>query len=180
MYLLGTVMSRNDIDHSVPTTAEALDDNQLFWQVLDYITANYNFWVAIILMMVGFYAVIHSRNLIKKLMGIAIFQTSVLLMYISASNVSGGHVPILQDGVTLYNNPLPHVLMLTAIVVGVATLAVGLALAVRIKQAYGTVEEDEVLAADIDHLHKRREEEKQEHYVSSTAAESATQGVTSK
>jgi multicomponent Na+:H+ antiporter subunit C len=83
-------------------------------------------------------------------MGMNIFQVSVIMLYVSMGKVSGGTPPILIEGApdTLYSNPLPHVLMLTAIVVGVATTAVGLALAVRIKEAYGTVEEDEIVAAD--------------------------------
>lgn len=115
----------------------------------DFISANiishYNYWVSIILMMVGFYAVINSGNFVKKLMGLAIFQTSVLLFFISIAYVRGGYFPILDKDATLYMNPLPHVLMLTAIVVGIAVLAVGLSIVVQIKKAYGTVEEDEVL-----------------------------------
>lgn len=113
-----------------------------------YILSNYNYWVSIILMMIGFYAVINSHNLIKKIIGLSIFQTSVLLLYISASFVEGAHIPILVDGISFYVNPLPHVLMLTAIVVGIATQAVGLALIVRIKEEYGSVEEDAILIAD--------------------------------
>lgn len=84
----------------------------------------------------------------KKLVGLAIFQSSVYLLYIVPGKLVGGTSPIVDQGDRLYSNPLPHVLILTAIVVGVATLAVGLALAVRIREAYGTVEEDEILAAD--------------------------------
>ncbi len=112
---------------------------------MDYILSGYNYWMAIIIMLVGFYAVITSGNLVKKLIGLAIFQTSVLLLYISAGMVRGAHFPILAEGVSEYVNPLPHVLMLTAIVVGVATLAVGLALVVRIKEEYGSIEESELL-----------------------------------
>jgi multicomponent Na+:H+ antiporter subunit C len=108
----------------------------------------YNYWLCILLMGVGLYAVISAGNLVKKLIGLTIFQTSVLLFYISIGYVEGARFPIIQPGVAFYINPLPHVLMLTAIVVGVATFAVGLALAVRIKESYGTVEEDEILAAD--------------------------------
>jgi len=93
--------------------------------------------------MAGFYTVISANNLVKKVVGLNIFQTSVFMLYISMGKVDGGTAPIVADGVSLYSNPLPHVLILTAIVVGVATTAVGLSLIVRIKQAYGTVEENE-------------------------------------
>jgi multicomponent Na+:H+ antiporter subunit C len=108
----------------------------------------YNDFIAIFLMMAGFYVVISQGNLIKKLVGLGLFQTSVFIFYISMGKVAGGHAPILTDGVTTYSNPLPHVLILTAIVVGVATTAVGLALVVRIQEAYGSVEEDEIQAQD--------------------------------
>ncbi len=108
----------------------------------------YNYWIAIFLMMTGFYNVIASGNLIKKLIGLSIFQTSVFLLYISMGKVEGGTAPIVNTSITIYSNPLPHVLILTAIVVGVATTAVGLALVVRIKEAYGTIEEDELLAQE--------------------------------
>lgn len=107
--------------------------------ILDY----YNYWVVVFLMMAGFYIVISANNLVKKVVGLNIFQTSVFMLYISMGKVSGGTAPILVEGVTQYSNPLPHVLILTAIVVGVATTAVGLSLIVRIKDAYGTVEENE-------------------------------------
>ena len=94
-------------------------------------------------MMTGFYIVISANNLVKKIVGLNIFQTSVFILYISMGKVSGGTAPIVVEGATQYSNPLPHVLILTAIVVGVATTAVGLSLVVRIKQAYGTVEENE-------------------------------------
>jgi multicomponent Na+:H+ antiporter subunit C len=105
---------------------------------------HYNYIVVVVLMMLGFYTVIARDNLVKKLIGLGIFQVSVFMLYISIGYVSGGSVPILTEGVTLYSNPLPHVLILTAIVVGVATLALGLALVVRIREAFGTVEEDEI------------------------------------
>lgn len=108
----------------------------------------YNYWIVTFLMCVGFYSVITSGNLAKKLIGMAVFQTSVLLFYISMAKVHDSAVPILQEGVERYSNPLPHVLMLTAIVVGVAVLAVGLALVVRIKEEYNTIEEDEILTKD--------------------------------
>lgn len=109
----------------------------------------YNYWLVIILMMTGFYVVIAHGNLVKKLVGLTLFQTSVFIFYISMGKVDDGHVPILEPGVSIYSNPLPHVLILTAIVVGVATTAVGLALVVRIREAYGTVEEDEIQASDV-------------------------------
>ncbi|TNC81197.1 MAG: Na+/H+ antiporter subunit C [Oleiphilus sp.] len=107
--------------------------------IIDY----YNYWIVVFLMMTGFYIVISANNLVKKIVGLNIFQTSVFMLYITMGKVSGGTAPIVAEGVTLYSNPLPHVLILTAIVVGVATTAVGLSLIVRIKRAYGTVEENE-------------------------------------
>ncbi|MDH3208401.1 MAG: cation:proton antiporter subunit C [Gemmatimonadota bacterium] len=108
----------------------------------------FNYWAVIVLMMVGFYTLIARGNLVKKLIGLNIFQTAVIMMYVSFGKVTGGTAPILVEGEAaegvLYSNPIPHVLMLTAIVVGVATLALGLSLVVRIKEAYGTIEEDEM------------------------------------
>ena len=108
----------------------------------------YNYWVVVMLMMTGFYVVISRGNLVKKIVGLNIFQTSVFILYISMGKVEGGTAPIYLEGATVYSNPLPHVLILTAIVVGVATTALGLALIVRIREAYGTVEEDEIHAQD--------------------------------
>lgn len=104
----------------------------------------YNYWVVVVLMMIGFYVVVASGNLVKKIVGLNIFQTSVFILYISMGKIEGGTAPIIEEGWTVYSNPLPHVLILTAIVVGVATTALGLALIVRIKEAYGTVEEYEI------------------------------------
>jgi multicomponent Na+:H+ antiporter subunit C len=104
----------------------------------------YNYWIVIVLMMIGFYIVISRGNLIKKVIGLNIFQTSVFLLYISMGKVEGGTAPIVVEGTEIYSNPLPSVLILTAIVVGVATTAVALALVVRIREAYGTVEEEEI------------------------------------
>lgn len=115
---------------------------------MDFVIGHYNYWIAIFLMMVGFYTVISRGNLIKKIVGLNIFQVSVFFLYISMSTVQGGAAPIITAGVKLYSNPLPHVLILTAIVVGVATTALGLALVVRIKEAYGTIEEDEIHELD--------------------------------
>jgi multicomponent Na+:H+ antiporter subunit C len=109
----------------------------------------YNYWVFVVLMMIGFYIVIAQGNLIKKIVGLNIFQTSVFVFYISLAKREGGTAPIYVEGITAYTNPLPHVLILTAIVVGVALTAVGLALAVRIHEEYGTSEEDEIHARDM-------------------------------
>ncbi len=144
---------------------------------LDLFVSHYNYWVVIFLMMVGFYILISRGNLIKKIVGLNVFQTAVFMLYISMGKITGGTPPILvkdpygadegyngvegtadggneglggaealHEGVAevVYSNPLPHVLILTAIVVGIATTSVGLALAVRIKEAYGTMEEDEI------------------------------------
>jgi len=177
--------------------------------VLEFILERANYWAIIGLMMVGLYITFQSTNMIKRLVGLSIFQTSVFLFYITLGKIAGGSAPILYgadakghgghdghgeteehgteaagaavdhaadgpglDEVTqaaeegthgaaetasayggglqeVYSNPLPHVLILTAIVVGVATLSVGLALVVRIREAYGTIEADEVRAMDI-------------------------------
>lgn len=114
------------------------------------ILAHYNQWVTIFLMVGGLYIVIARGNMIKKLVGLSIFQTSVYLLYLSAGKIIGGTPPVIADGDLTYSHPLPHVLILTAIVVGVATLAVGLALVVRIHEAYGSVEEDEIFKGDDD------------------------------
>ena len=104
----------------------------------------YNYWIVVFLMMVGFFIVMSRGNLVKKIVGLNIFQTSVFLLYITVGKVSGGTAPILDARFETYSNPLPHVLILTAIVVGVATTALGLALVVRIKEAFGTIEEDDI------------------------------------
>lgn len=109
----------------------------------------YNYLIVVFLMMAGFYVVISQGNLIKKLVGLGLFQTSVFILYISMGNVADGVAPIVTDGATAYSSPLPHVLILTAIVVGLATTAVGLSLVVRIHEAYGSVEEDEIHAKDL-------------------------------
>jgi len=195
--------------------------------MLEFVVARYNYWIVIVLMMAGLYIVFARGNLVKKLVGLNLFQTSVFIFYITIGKIAGGTAPILigghggghgdehgaghdddhaashsAEGVgaaevgaaehandtagvadpaaggagyeavgghagegvehaaaygndaahgaaeVIYTNPLPHVLILTAIVVGVATTAVGLSLAVRIREAYGTVEEDELDAAD--------------------------------
>jgi multicomponent Na+:H+ antiporter subunit C len=104
-----------------------------------------NYWIVIVLIMVGFYVVISQGNLVKKMVGLNVFQVAVFVLYISMSKIDGGAAPILDAAIKNYSNPLPHVLILTAIVVGVATTALGLALIVRIRDAYGTIEEDEIL-----------------------------------
>lgn len=106
----------------------------------------YNYWVFVVILMVGFYAVIAKTNLIKKLLGLSIFQSAVFLLYITMNKVDGGTAPIIEKGATdqIYSNPLPQVLILTAIVVGISTTAMGLAIVVRIKESYGTIEEDEI------------------------------------
>lgn len=105
---------------------------------------HYNYFVTIFLMMAGLYIVISRGNMIKKLVGLSLFQTSAFLLYVAPGWIQGGTPPIVDSDYTLYSNPLPHVLILTAIVVGVASLALGLALVTRIHEAYGTIEEDEI------------------------------------
>ena len=106
----------------------------------------YHYWVFVVLLMIGFYAVVAKVNLIKKLIGLSIFQSAVFLLYITMSKVSGGTAPIFNEEVSgvLYSNPLPQVLILTAIVVGISTMALGLAIVVRIKEEYGSIEEHEI------------------------------------
>jgi len=116
--------------------------------VFELIVLHYNYWVVIFLMMAGLYVVVSRGNLVKKIVGLNIFQVSVFLLYISMGKVTGGTAPILTGKPEIFSNPLPHVLILTAIVVGVATTALGLALVVRIREAYGTIEEDEIQAAN--------------------------------
>ena len=115
---------------------------------IDFILAHYNYWAVMLLMAAGFYIVVSRGNLIKKIVGLNLFQVSVFMLYISMGKVTGGTAPILTGKPEIFSNPLPHVLILTAIVVGVATTAIGLALIVRIKEAYGTIEEDEILVID--------------------------------
>jgi len=145
---------------------------------MDLIVAKYNYWIYILLMMIGLYAMISKRNLVKKIIGMNIFQTAIILFYVSIGAKRGGTIPIVEHGhdhghaaaesaahategahaaesaahaalsaidPAHYVNPLPHVLMLTAIVVSVATLGVALALALRLYRRYGTLEEDEIL-----------------------------------
>ena len=118
--------------------------------MIEQLGDSWNYIIVIILMMTGLFIVIARANQIKKLIGLSIFQTSVFLFYISLGKVAGGTAPILDGNPgTLYSNPLPHVLILTAIVVGVATTALGLALILRINEAFGSIEEDEIIAAKL-------------------------------
>ncbi len=118
--------------------------------LVNHFATHWNYLAVITLMMIGLYIMISRGNLVKKIMGMNMFQTSVILLYVSMGKIAGGTAPILVEGAedVVYSNPLPHVLMLTAIVVGVASFALGLALVVRVKEAYGTVEEDEIVALD--------------------------------
>lgn len=112
--------------------------------MLEYISSHYNYWVSILLMMAGLYIVIDHTNLLKKLIGLNIFQTSVFILFISLGKVDGGTAPILEEGYSAFSNPLPHVLILTAIVVSVATTAVGLALVVNINSRFNSIDEKEI------------------------------------
>lgn len=117
-------------------------------ETLSKFAAHYNYFITVFLMMAGLYIVSSRGNLVKKLVGLSIFQTSVYLLYIGPGKILGGTPPILDPAFTVYSNPLPHVLILTAIVVGIATIALGLAIVVRINEAYDTVEEDEIVEKD--------------------------------
>jgi multicomponent Na+:H+ antiporter subunit C len=121
---------------------------------MDLIVDKYNYWIYILLMMIGLYAMIAKRNLVKKIIGMNIFQTAIILFYVSTGAKEAATIPILEHGhepvhaavnAEHYVNPLPHVLMLTAIVVSVATLGVALALVLKIYKRYGTLEEPEIL-----------------------------------
>ncbi len=112
------------------------------------IGGHYSYFVTVLLMVAGLYVTIARGNLVKKLIGLSIFQTSVYLLYIAPGKLIGATAPIVAKGYESYSNPLPHVLILTAIVVGVATIALGLAIVVRIREAYGTIEEDHILEQD--------------------------------
>jgi multicomponent Na+:H+ antiporter subunit C len=111
--------------------------------------SKYNYWISILLMLIGFYGIIAKSNLIKKMIGLNIFQTAIFLFFISLGAVKGGTAPIVSQEMIqkgyVYVNPLPHVLILTAIVVSVATTAVALSLIIRLNKEYGTIEEDEIL-----------------------------------
>lgn len=117
---------------------------------MEYILGHYNYWVVVFLMMLGFYVVISRANMVKVLVGLSIFQTSVFIFYISLGKIRGGTAPILTEGEAVYSNPLTSVLILTAIVVSIATTALGLAIVVRIREAYGTIDEEEIDAIERD------------------------------
>jgi multicomponent Na+:H+ antiporter subunit C len=117
--------------------------------VLDF-ADHYNYIITIFLMVAGLYIVVARSNMVKKLIGLSIFQTSVYLLYLEPGKIVGGTAPIIDPAFTVYSNPLPHVLILTAIVVGVGTLALGLAGVVRINEAYGTIDDDEIKPQDGD------------------------------
>jgi len=116
--------------------------------ISNHVGSHFNYWAAITIMMIGLYTVITHTNLIKKIAGLNIFQTAVFLLYVSMGVVSGGTAPIIAEGFNVYSNPLPQVLMLTAIVVGVATTALAFAIIVRIREEYNTIEEDELYMLD--------------------------------
>ena len=118
--------------------------------MLAAILDHYNYWLIIFLMMIGLYIVVSRGNLIKKIVGLNIFQTSVFLLYITIGKVNYGTAPILTGQPETFSNPLPHVLILTAIVVGIATTALGLALIVRIREAYDTIEDEEISLIESD------------------------------
>jgi len=127
--------------------------------LIPFIVAKYNYWIYITLMMIGLYAMIAKNNLVKKIVGMNIFQTAIILFYVSIGAKKGATIPIIEHAhgdaargsvshaieIAHYINPLPHVLMLTAIVVSVATLGVALALAIRVYNRHKTLEEDEII-----------------------------------
>lgn len=122
----------------------------------------WNYWIVFLLMMIGLFLVIGRKNFLKKIVGLTIFQTSVFLLYITFGKIKGGTPPILNNAIdTIYSNPLPHVLILTAIVVGVATTALGLSLVLRINSEYGSIEEDDISAQDLVDYHDQIESSKQ-------------------
>jgi multicomponent Na+:H+ antiporter subunit C len=126
--------------------------------VLSHLTGHYNYEVVVVLFMIGLYMIMASPNLVKKVLGLNIFQVAVFILYISLGKLEGGTAPIHDPAYALYSNPLPHVLILTAIVVGVATTALALALVVRIHDTYDSIEEDEINRSD-DEADRRAETE---------------------
>ncbi len=116
--------------------------------MMTFIAGHISYWLIICLMMVGLYTLMSCNNLLKKIAGLSVFQTGAILFYVSLGKVDGGTIPIIAEEYSVYSNPLPQVLMLTAIVVGVATTALGFALIVRIKEAYKSIEEDEINSMD--------------------------------
>lgn len=131
---------------------------------LPFVLGHLNYWLFVVLMMTGLYIVVARGNLLKKIVGLNIFQTAVFMLYISMGKIKDGTAPIDTGKVgEIYSNPLPHVLILTAIVVGIATTALGLALIVRINEQYGTIEEDELLEFDrLDATHENSEKSEEE------------------
>lgn len=113
--------------------------------MFDFIIAKYNYWISIVLMMIGMYGMIAKKNLIKKIIGMNIFQISVFLFYISMGKIKGGTAPIYWEKAVIYDNPIPHVLILTAIVVSISTTAVALAIIILIYKKFGSIEEDKIL-----------------------------------
>ena len=121
--------------------------------IFPLIIAKYNYWASLVLLFIGLYGMITKNNLMKKIIGMVIFQTAILLFYVSIGVKKGATVPIIEFSpehqplldASAYANPLPHVLILTAIVVGVATLGVALAIIQKIQRVHGTIEEDEIL-----------------------------------
>ena len=118
--------------------------------MIDLISSQYSYWISILLMMAGLYIVIDHTNLLKKLIGLNIFQTSVFILFISMGKIDGGTAPILEEGFSVFSNPLPHVLILTAIVVSVATTAVGLALVVNINKRFQSIDEKEIKQLELE------------------------------
>jgi multicomponent Na+:H+ antiporter subunit C len=116
---------------------------------IDQVLSKYNYWVSVALMLIGFYGILAKDNLIKKVIGLSIFQTAIFLYFISLGAVKGGTAPIVSEEIIrkgyVYANPLPHVLILTAIVVSVATAAVALSLIIRMHDEYGSIEESEII-----------------------------------
>ena len=121
--------------------------------LISAVISKYNYWGYVILMMIGLYAMIVKKNLVKKIIGMSILQTAIIFFYVSIGAKQGATIPIIKHGAhggvhslqaADYINPLPHVLMLTAIVVAVATLGVALALVIKIYRHYDTLEEDEI------------------------------------
>lgn len=130
--------------------------------MLEYIIGHLNYWLFCVLMMTGLYIVVARGNLVKKIVGLNIFQTAVFMLYISMGKIKGGTAPIFPtdmkvDPDVVYSNPLPHVLILTAIVVGIATTSLGLALIVRIREEFGTIEEEEILKIERDMVHEENQ-----------------------
>lgn len=124
-------------------------------ELIEFVIYKYNYWAFIVLMMIGLYAMIAKRNMVKKIIGMSIFQTAIILFYVSIGVKRDATIPIIEHGhgaaehhiqAAHYINPLPHVLMLTAIVVSVATLGVALALAMKVFKQYKTLEEDDILS----------------------------------